>query len=231
VRRICRYFPLFLLLFCIQFAHAQSGFDLNIGFGAAQDKAHGPIDLTTIDLGPCATPGSPNCANPSSLSGFMLGFGGNLMLWKKFGVGADIKLQPNKPDYLVISQQSASAGTIGEKLQTRLTFYDFNGIFQPVNEKKVAVQLVGGIGGANIKFYDNQSSSSSILGNSNSTQFIQSANHFQVHGGVGVQIYLTDHVFVRPEFDLHYVPNFQQFGRNVVTSEMVWLGYSFGDRP
>ena len=227
MRRICRYFPLFLLLFCIQFAHAQSGFDINVGFGSSQAKALGSVDLNT--LLPCASTGSTACANTPSLGGFFLGFGGNLMLWKRFGVGVDYILEPVKKDYLVFQQQGT--GVIGDKLQTRVGFYDFNGIFQPVSQKKVAVQLIGGIGGTNVKFYENQTSSSAVLGNSNQTQFLQSANHFQVHGGIGVQFYLTDHVFLRPEFEVRYVTNFNQYGRNLVTSEMVWLGYSFGDRP
>jgi hypothetical protein len=229
VRRNCRYLPLlFLLLFCIQFANAQSGFDVNVGFGAAQDKSLGSVDLGT--LLPCSSAGSANCANTPSLNGFMIGVGANLMLWKHFGVGGEVKLQPKKQDYLIF--QKPGVGVTGDKLLTRVTFYDFNGIFQPVNQKKVALQLVGGVGAANVKFYENQSSSGSVLGNANVTQFIQSANHFQVHGGAGVQIYLTDHVFIRPQFDVHYVRNFtHQYGRNTVTSEMIWLGYSFGDRP
>jgi len=228
VRRICRYFPLFfLLLFCLQFAHAQSGFDINVGFGSAQDKALGSVDLNT--LLPCAQTGSTTCSTTPSLGSFFLGLGGNLMLWKHFGVGVEYTLQPGKHDYLVF--QSPGVGVVGDKLQSRVSFYDFNGIFQPVNQKKVAVQLIGGFGGVNAKLYENQSSSSSVLGNSNVTQLAGSANHFQVHGGLGVQFYLTDHVFLRPEFDVRYVTNFSQYGRNVVTQEMIWLGYSWGDRP
>ena len=49
--------------------------------------------------------------------------------------------------------------------------------------------------------------------------------------GVGVQLYLTDHIFVRPEFDYHYVPDFtNQFGSNSVPEAMLWVGYSFGER-
>jgi hypothetical protein len=47
---------------------------------------------------------------------------------------------------------------------------------------------------------------------------------------VGLQIFLTEHIFVRPQFDLHYVPNFtDQFGSNTVPAGMVWVGYSWGD--
>jgi hypothetical protein len=48
---------------------------------------------------------------------------------------------------------------------------------------------------------------------------------------VGVQIFLTDHVFLRPEFDFHYVPGLtNQFGSDAVPEAMLWLGYSFGER-
>src|ERR1035438_6037651 len=102
-------------------------------------------------------------------------------------------------------------------------------IFQPISTKKVALKLEGGVGAANLKFYE-AGSSSSVLGNQNSSQYIQSANHLNVHGGVGVEIFVTDHIFIRPQFDIHYVPNLTQFGSKIVTSEMVWIGYSLGDR-
>ena len=75
------------------------------------------------------------------------------------------------------------------------------------------------------------SSTNAVIGSQNFSQYYASANHFNVHGGVGVQIYLTDHIFVRPEFDIHYVPNLTQFGSNVILEGMVWVGYSWGDRP
>ena len=229
MKRICRYLPpLFLLLFCFQFAHAQSGFDVNIGFGAAHDKALGAVDINT--LLPCSSASSTTCGSTPALSGFMLGFGGNLMLWKHLGIGAEASLQPGKQNYLTFQQQST--GVFGDILQTRVTFYDVNAILQPVAQKRVAVQLQGGIGGTNVKFYENFSSSGTVLGSTNSSQYAGSANHFQVHGGFGVQLYVTDHIFIRPEFDVHYVPNLtDQFGSNFVPAGMVWLGYSFGDRP
>ena len=227
MKRIRRCLPLlFVAFFCISFANAQSGFDVNIGFGAAQDKSLGPIDINTFNA--CSTT-SASCSNTPSLNSFFLGFGGNLMLWKKAGIGAEVNFQPARKDYLTFQQQSAS--TYGDVLQNRVTFYDVNGILQPISTKRAALQLQGGIGGANVKFYEKLTSSSAVLGNANQTQFFGSSNHFQVHAGVGVQLYATDHVFIRPQFDIHYVPNFTQFGRNLVTSETVWIGYSFGDRP
>jgi hypothetical protein len=227
VRRICRYLPLlFVAFFCILSANAQSGFDMNVGFGAQENKSLGPVDINT--LLPCTSVGS-TCANTPSLNSFFLGFGGNLMLWPKAGVGAEVSVQPGRKDYLVFQQQGQ--GQYGYTLQSRVTFYDINGILQPITSKRASLHLEGGIGGANVKFYEKLSSSSAVLGNSQSTQFFGSSNHFQVHGGVGVQVYLTDHVFLRPQFDIRWVHNFSQFGRDSVFGGMVWLGYSFGDRP
>lgn len=232
MKRISRYLPLLFVLFCcVQFASAQSAFDINIGFGGVHDKAN----ATQIDqaLNPCTVNDPfPPCVSTPALSGFMLGFGGDLMLWKKFGVGADVNLQPGKQNYVDMSSSAALSGLNTLVLQTRVTLYNFDGIFEPVNTKRVGIKLKAGIGGANVKFYQSGSSSSSVLGNQNYTQYYASSNHFQVNGGVGVQVYLTDHVFVRPEFDIYYARNMtQQFGSNAIVQGMVWLGYSFGDRP
>ncbi len=208
-------------LFCAQIAGAQSAVDVNIGFGGAHASANGGgLDNanSTNAFGSCVVSSAdPNCQATPSLGGFFLGLGGDVMLNKRFGVGAEINLQPAKQDY--------------GPLQYRQNFYDFNGIYAPVNQRRVRVQLEGGIGGAKTSFYYNQSSCVGTAVCTSASQLIGSTNHFQVHGGAGVQIFLTQHLFVRPQFDLHYVPNLnQQFGSNAVPSGTVWVGYSFGER-
>lgn len=229
MKSIRRYLPLFTaLLFCMPRIHAQAGVDFAVGFGAAQDKASG----VTVDqnLQACTVNDiAPPCVSSSKLNTFMLGFGGDLMLWKKFGVGADVNVQPAKQTYVNLNASAAVNGLNTLSLQSRLTLYDFNGIVQPVKTKKVGLKLYGGIGGANLKFYQG-GSSSSVIGNQNFSQYFQSSNHFQVHGGAGVQIYVTDHMFIRPQFDVHYVNNLSEFGRNVITEETVWVGYTFGQQ-
>jgi hypothetical protein len=227
VRSIRHYLPLLILLLaCLPIAQAQSSVDINVGFGWAHAKSLGLVDINTLN--PCQNLAGEVCGNTPALSNFMLGFGGNLMLWKHLGVGVDVGVQPGKQNYLTF--QTASAGSFGDVLQSRVTLYDFDAIYAPLSTKKFALQLKGGIGGANVKFYENLSSSSAVLGNTNQNEFAGSANHFQVNGGVGFQFYLTDHVFIRPEVTVHWVNNFQQFGSNVVPQAMVWLGYSIGDR-
>ena len=234
MRRISHYLPLlFVLPCCIPLASAQSQFDLNLGFGAIHDSANS----TQVDqnLNPCTTAGGnvpvTPCVSTPSLSGFTMGVGGDLMLKKKFGIGAEVAFQPGKETYIPnIAALATYYGVNTFTIQSRMTLYDFNGIYQPVSTKKVQLKLMGGIGGANLKFYEN-TSSSSVLGNQNQSQYAQSSNHLNVHGGVGVDVFVTDHIFVRPEFDVHYVPNLNQnFGSDIVLQGMVWVGYSWGDR-
>jgi hypothetical protein len=226
VKVIRRYAPLVLAgAFCIPFASAQSTFDVNVGFGAVTDsKAKTGVDNTTLNG--CTVGSSTTCISTPSLSGFMLSFGGNLMLWKRFGVGAEVSVEPSKQNYVALPV--AGTGLSSDEIQSRTTFYDFNGIFVPVRSKKASLQLSGGVGGMNLKFYENQSASTALLGSQSYNQYFGSSNHFQVHGGAGVQIYLTDHFFIRPQFDVHYVHNLTQFGRSTPIEAKVWVGYSFG---
>jgi hypothetical protein len=222
VKRICPYLPLLsLLLLSIPFASAQSSVDFNVGFGTAHDKSTGAgIDnLNSANAFGSCTVGSadPNCQATPALSGFFMGVGGDVMLTKRYGFGIQANLQPAKADY--------------GPLQFREILYDFNGIYAPVNQKKAILKIEGGIGGAKTSFSYTQSSCVGTAVCSTQSQPVGSSNHFQVHAGVGVQIFLTEHVFIRPQFDFHYVPGLtDQFGSNMVPAATVWLGYSLGDR-
>jgi opacity protein-like surface antigen len=211
-------FLLVLLLLWIPFANAQSA-DINIGFGTAQDKSNGAgIDnFNSINAGLPCIPGSgdPYCDTTPALKGFFLGFGADAMISKRYGVGGEISFLPAKQDY--------------GPLQFRQTFYDFNGIFAPVNEKRVQLKIMGGIGGSKTGFSINQSLCVGTAVCSNSSQSFGSANHFQLHAGVGIELLLTEHVFVRPQFDFRYVPNFtEQFNSSIVTGGMLWIGFRTG---
>jgi hypothetical protein len=226
VKRISRYLPLFVLpLLCLQFANAQSGVDFAIGFG----EAFAPAAKTGIDqnLISC-TLGSSGCASTPSLKSFTMGFNGDLMLWKHMGIGGEVNFAPAKQDYVLLQEQVVSAGIPSIKLQDRLTLWDFNAILQPVATKRASLKLQGGIGGANIKFYESGTSTTAITGAQNFSQYFGSSNHFQAHLGVGVQIYLKEHLFIRPQFDYHYVRNLSQFGRDGIVRGSVWIGYTFG---
>jgi Outer membrane protein beta-barrel domain len=217
MKYIWRYlFVLSLLLFWIPLADAQTSGDFNIGFGTAHVKSNGAgIDNTSFTS---CTPGTDSfCQSTPGLNGFLLGFGGDVMLSKLFGVGGEISFQPSRGNY--------------GPLQFRQMFYDFNGIFAPVNKKRVALKLMGGIGGAKTGFTYHATSCVGTAICTSSDQSVGSANHFQLHAGAGVEIYLTEHLFIRPQFDLRYIPNFtDQFGSNVVPGGMFWIGFRTGGR-
>jgi opacity protein-like surface antigen len=210
-----------LLLFGASFLNAQTSFDVNLGFGSAWDSANGGgIDnaASLNAFGSCTVgSGDANCQSLPRLNGFFLGFGGDLMLYKHLGVGFEASLQPSKEGY--------------GPLDSRQTFYDVNAIYAPVANKRASLLLEGGVGGARTSFSLTESGCVGTAVCTTSTEPVGAANHFQVHVGVGVQVFLTEHIYLKPEFDLHYVPGLtNQFGSDAVPEAMLWLGYSFGER-
>lgn len=216
MKRICRYLPfLTLLLLCVPFASAQSSVDFMLGFGTAHDGASSkPLDCTSFGF---------NCGATSSLDGFFLGIGGDVMLWKHVGIGAEVNVKPVR---------STFAGSDIGDVQYRETFYDFNGIYAPVNSKRASLYFEGGVGAARTSLSVSQSG---CIGTACTTQNspLPNSTHFQVHAGVGISLFVTEHVFIRPQFDIHYVPNLTNqpgFRNNLVPEGTVWIGYNFGER-
>jgi len=230
-----RYFcgALLFAAFCsLPSAFAQAEFDIGLGFGTAHDASnHQGIDnLNSINaLGPC-TPnsGDVNCQQTPALSNFFMGFGMNILLTKRYGFGGDVIFQPERPSY--------------GPLLYRQTFYDFNGIYAPINQKRVQLEILGGIGGAHTGFSINQTGCVGIAACSSQIVPVATANHFAIHVGAAVQVFVTEHIFVRPEYDFRYVPglgtpsNFNAFGASntshqfnsdVVNAFMVWVGFGW----
>jgi hypothetical protein len=221
MKRVCFWASLAASIFAaISPVKAQS-VDLNIGFGSAHVGSTGAgIDgvASPNAFGTCSlSAGDESCQSTPSLNGFFLGFGGDVMLRKHFGVGAEVNFQPSKNDY--------------GPVQYRQTFYDFNAIVAPINEKRMSLRFQGGIGGARTGFSFSESACVGDAVCTTTSQPIGNANHFQVHTGVGLQVYLTSQLYIRPEFDLHYVHDLnQQFGSNWAPQGVLWVGYSWGGR-
>jgi hypothetical protein len=141
--------------------------------------------------------------------------GGSFFLTKHLGVGAELNWR---------GSQGAYAG-----LKYRPLFYDFNGIWQPVKTARFVPEIQGGVGGVNLRYYYNSQYCDQFTGCTTSNSFLESSNHFQVHLGAALRMYVTPHVFVRPAVDAHYVNNFFQFGNNWVPEYSIGVGYSFGN--
>ena len=210
-----------LFALCIPFANAQNAFDVNIGFGSLHDSATGGglDNANSLNAFGTCTPGSGDtfCQATGGLGGFFLGFGGDIMFTKRFGAGFQADIQPARSNY--------------GPLQYRQSFLDVNGIYAPIDRKRFVVQLMGGLGDARTSFSFTQTGCVGTAVCTTQTQPVGAANHLDIHAGVGVQIYLTSHVFVRPQFDYHYVPNLtNQFSSNSVPGGSIWVGYNFGER-
>jgi len=148
-------------------------------------------------------------------------FGADYMLREHLGFNAEYAFRFAQASYL------PEAG-----LNARPAFYDFNAVYQPgPSHSRIVPALTGGVGGAKVSLYFNQQACAISNVCNSQSQFIGSANHFQVHGAVGVKIYVTPALFIKPQFDAHYVHNLdQQYERNFVPMYTVSVGYTFGRR-
>ena len=216
MKRISRYLPFLILFFCAPWARAQGSFDLALGFGTAHDKATGAgIDANSFTS---CTPSASDttCEATPSLGGLLMGFEGDAMLNNHFGFGGELKFQPGKSNY--------------GPLEYRELFYDFDGLYAPINHKRFQVRIEGGIGAAHSGFSYSQTACVGTAVCTTELTPVGTANHFQVRVGAGVQIYVRQHIFVRPEFDFHEVPGLtNQFGTNRAIGGTVWVGYNFGE--
>jgi outer membrane protein with beta-barrel domain len=212
MRRTWHYLP---LLFCPLLAHAQSALDVNVNFGSAFDSATG-LGIDNSSGLSCVPNSVATCQATPKLSGFFLGFGGDIMFREHFGAGAEINFQPTHQSY--------------GPLEYRQTFVDVNGIYEPLINKHAIVQLQAGIGSASTGFIFSQSGCVGTAVCTTQASSLGSATHFQIHFGAGLQIPIKERFFIRPQFDLHYVPNLtQQFGSDWVPEATVAVGYHFGE--
>jgi hypothetical protein len=220
VKRIRAFLPLILLLGSVPLLQAQGSFDVALGFGSVHDKATGLgiENASSLNAFASCTPSSTDttCERTPALGSLFMGFEGDGMLSKHIGIGGDLSFQPTKGDY--------------GPLQYRQLFYDFNGIYAPINHKRLQLRLEGGIGGAHSGFSYLQTSCVGTAVCTTQATSVGSSSHFQVHVGAGVQFYVKPHIFIRPQFDFRQVPGLtNQFASDHVIGGTVWVGYNFGE--
>lgn len=197
-----------ILISCGLFVASQLSFAQSVnayfGVGTATDSSSN-AQIDTFGTGnPFTTP---------SLGGAMLDAGASVMFTKHYGVGADVNWRASRGNY---------AG-----LLYRPVFYNFDGVWEPVSTKRFEPEIHAGLGGMHIGYSFNQTECDQFVGCQTFNQSVETSSHFQLHAAAAVRIYLTDHVFVRPAVDAHWVNNFFQFGSNWVPEYSVGLGYSF----
>ncbi|MGD1073466.1 MAG: hypothetical protein ABSB15_25425 [Bryobacteraceae bacterium] len=188
----------------MQFASAQQ-FNGYYSVGTTVDSSSN-TQIDTFGTGsPFTTP---------RMGGLFSDFGASFMATKQFGAGADISWRDT---------QGAYAG-----LNYRPLFYNFDGIYQPVKTKRFAPELRLGLGGVHLGYSLNQTACNSFTGCSTATEGVGSSEHFQMHAEVAARFYVTNHIFVRPAVEAHWVNDFFQFGSNWVPQYSIGVGYSIG---
>lgn len=209
---------LVLLIFAnVKLGNAQ-GVSAYFGLGSATDSAATSSGCPTHQILDQVT---GNCEAAPTMGGVFGVFGADFMIKPHFGINGEYSFRFAQANYL------PAAG-----INIRPGFYDFNAVYQPTSgDKRIVPVLEGGIGGAKLSFYISQQSC--IISGTcvNQSQYLTSSNHFQLHGAVGVKIYVTSGVFIKPQFDIHWVDHLnQQYGRNFVPQYTISVGYSFGRR-
>jgi hypothetical protein len=204
-----------LLLGNLNYAHAQ-GVSPYFGLGSGTDSAG-----TSTGCPPGQLFDSFNAAcEPAPTIGGVFGIlGVDFMILPHLGVNGEYAVRFAQANYLPL------AG-----LKFRPAFYDFNVVWEPISGHRIVPVVEGGIGVARVALYATQTTS--ITGITSTASIgAGSANHFQEHAAVGVKLYITSRLFIKPQFDFHYVPHLtDQFGRNWVPQYTASVGYTFGER-
>jgi hypothetical protein len=195
----------------LTFVAGGSTYAQTIDFAGGIGTAMAPARSTPID-----TFGDGNLFFAPKMTGAFGKVSGDVMLKRGFGIGAEYSFRFSQGNY---------AG-----LTYRPSFYDVNAIFAPHLPGRIQPEFQAGLGGMNMRFYFPQSQCDSFAGCSNSNNFLESSNHLQVHGLVGLRLYVTPRVFIRPEAEVHWVHDLFQFGSRYVPQYGASIGYSFGGK-
>jgi len=137
--------------------------------------------------------------------GTYLNIGADVIFHRRMGAAFDINWKAG---------QGSIGGPGGQPYRPLL--WDFNGVYQPRLGKKAGLDLVGGIGWQNTRFYAYQANTSCVYFGACYT----SSNHFLIDLGAGVRYYFFGHAFIRPEVRYYHILN------NTDTSGSTGFGFS-----
>ena len=186
------------VVFCLAGVNAFAQ-QLDVGFGAG----------TTSSASGTTTNGF---FFPSDRGGLYPGFSADLLLHHRFGIEGELSWR-------------ASQALYGGYQPYRPVFYSFNAIWAPRIGKNFTAELVGGIGGEDLRFYG-FTNCNNFFGCTSYT----SSNHFMGDFGGGIRAYVWHDAFLRPEVRLYLINNNVEFSSNRVLRYGVTLGYSFGGK-
>jgi hypothetical protein len=165
--------------------------------------------ISTLDAPGASTAiGNANHQPVSLTGGTYAGFSGDVLFYHNLGIGSEIYWKANRGNY-------AGDSTI----PFRPIFFDFNAVYSPKLASHAYLELSGGIGALDTRFYCSNCSF-------NGTNFV-SDKHFMGDFGAGIKLYPKGGFFVRPEARLYLVNNNQFFSSPRVTRYGLSIGYTF----
>ncbi len=177
-------------------AHAQQ---FDAAFGISTITSSGPTTTNGVFF-------------PSERGGTFPGFSADFLVHHRLGLEGELFWRGSQTLY-------------GGYQPYRPIFYDFNAIWAPRITKYITAEVMGGIGGEDLRFY----------GYINCNAFFgcttySSSNHFMGDVGGGIRAYVWRNAFVRPEVRAYFINNNAEFSSDRVVRYGVSLGYSFGGR-
>lgn len=188
----------FSFLVLSNLASAQQA-DATVGFGT----------IVSPSAASCGTSGNGNC--PES-GGLYPAVGFDVIFHKRIGFGFDTSWRGGQGTYPNFG------------IPYRPILLDFNAVYQPRISKKAGLDLVGGIGWQDTRFYSSNYTCSFV-----SCINYTSSNHFLVDLGAGVRYYVWGHVFVRPEVRYyHIINNDVDFTSGNIIRMGASIGYTIG---
>ncbi|HEV3330705.1 MAG TPA: hypothetical protein VG096_06980 [Bryobacteraceae bacterium] len=188
------------LVASLQLVRAQE-VDGYVGFGTARAGSNGQ-QIDTFSDGTLHATGS--------LDGAFTDWGANVLFGKQFGVGWTGSWKFSSGPYAGLGYHA--------------NFQVFDGIYQPgpIRTKRFVPELRAGLGLASVRFDFNDPVSCSQVPGCPDDRF------FLAHMAVAARFYISNHVFLRPAVDVHFVHDFYPFGSNWVPRYSMSVGYSFG---
>ncbi len=158
-----------------------------------------------------ATANSFSGVTESLSGGTYVGFGGDVLVKRNLGVGAEVFWRAGQGSYNGIQPY-------------RPIFWDFNGVYAPRLSERVAAEVVAGIGAISTRFYQG-AVSCDIYGNCSN---YVSSTHFMTDLGGGLKFYPWRSLFVRPEMRLYLINNNVEFVSGRAIRFGASVGYTFG---
>lgn len=177
MRKLALLAPIFAVLFSCHFAAAQLASDQQVDFFIGGG--------TLLSAAPTAN----NGFLPAERGGTYLDLGGDaVFLRHNLGINVETSWRATQGTYVADVQNY------------RPILTDFNLLWQPHLGKKLGLDITGGIGAGDTRYYTPGPSCSGCIN-------YVSSDHFMEHLGGGVRFYVWNHVFVRPEVNYYHIQN------------------------